>query len=269
LQAVVLNEEALSAAAAQAYRVEFNCVAVRMLEWVFRVGGLSELAVGRQTARAAAGVFAGHPNAMDPAATLRLASARVANVVEAAQRDVGSPLAIPDTKLSTELAAWPGDWNISAGSARSLRTEMAAVDNPVGKWWAVRVFDSNLMYLDTISVARTRTRATAALLALRLYELCAGELPSTLTELVSAGILVMPVVDPHSGQALGYSKLMRTVWSIGSERGPNGGPSCGLGSHDCVWSLPDAFGDRTLLPHRPRTPDDPAAAQAVFSSSAR
>jgi len=257
LRAVALNEQGLSAATAQTYRVEFNCVAVHMFEQLFKAGVAPEWFAGKgvESARAVKIVFAGHANALDPPETLRLASRRVAAILEAAQKDLGRTATDLDSKLHLELAAWPERWNISVRAAHKLRSEMAAVDNPVGKWFVLQtVSGSSSTYLDVVSLFRAKARATSTLLALRLYELRTGELPVTLTDLVSAGILTTLPVDPYSGGPLSYSKLAREVWSVGSERGPNGGAACGPSGYDCVWSLPDTFGDHTTLQRPPRAP---------------
>jgi hypothetical protein len=276
LESVVLNEHNLSAVTAQAWQVEFNCVAVRVAEQVFNdgvglPGGIPEwfFGTGSESARAGRIVFAGHPNALDPRETLQLASERVAAMVEAAQKDVGRPVTDLDAKLRVELAAWPDRWNISVRAARKVRAEMAAVDNPVGKWWALQEVSPWWTYLDNVSLFRAIARGTSTLLALRLYELRTGELPATLTDLVSEGILATPPVDPYSGRPLGYHKIARAVWSVGPEEGPNGGAGCGLGGQRCRWSLPDAFGDRTTLPSPPCVPADAAAAPGKPSGGCR
>lgn len=267
LRAVALNEQGLGAAAAQAYRVEFNCFAVRMSEQVFSVGvggrgGALEWFFGKgsESMRVAKFVFADHPKALDPPETLRLASACVAAIVMAAPRDVGRPVNDRDAGLRVELAAWPERWNISVRAARKVRAALAAVDNPIGKRWVLEVVPgASSVYLDNVSLSRAIARGTSTLLALRLYELRSGELPATLSELVSEGVLSTLPVDPYSGAPLGYQKFARAVWSAGPEKGPNGGAGCARSGQHCLWSLPDAFDDRTTLPRSGRSESDTAA----------
>jgi hypothetical protein len=231
-----------------------------MLEQLFKTGvGLPGWAIGRdpKSARAVRIVFADHRNALDPAATLRLASKRTAAILDATKSDTALAPPELDAELSADLLAWPDRWTISARAARRLHAEIAAVENPVGKWWVRQLVPrSHWVYLDTVSLCRARARATSALLALRLYELRAGELPATLADLISAGILATVPIDPYSGGPLGYWKLARAVWSAGPEDGPNGGSACGSDGRNCVWSLPDAFGDRVTLPRTPRSSGD-------------
>lgn len=66
-------------------------------------------------------------------------------------------------------------------------------------------------------------RATAVAIALRLYWDDYGQLPATLDDLVTGGLLEAVPLDPFDGAPLRYDRARAVVWSIGADGRDDGG----------------------------------------------
>ncbi len=91
---------------------------------------------------------------------------------------------------------------------------------------------------------RAHRAAGTALIALRRYEQRTGRLPDDWAQVVAAGLLGAPPIDPLDGLALRLDAAKRRLWSVGRNGIDDGGSSLQWGRRgrveaDLVWPLRD------------------------------
>jgi hypothetical protein len=208
--------------------------------------------IGSRVERGIVAILDGHPNPLDKADTLRVGGQVLARYLEA----LGKPW--NDAKKSTEdLLVGTNPWldellpfrelfesplELSEEEISQAREALAATENPVGRALLHSLF---VCVSDWVLVAFPYRHAaclesTRAIVALRLYELRTGRLPTTLRTLVRSGILREVPPDPFTGKPLSYSAEHRLVWSVGKSGKDDGGwKETDIPEHsdDLVWRV--------------------------------
>ena len=95
--------------------------------------------------------------------------------------------------------------------------------NPLGKIFVILFTDSGSdRMLDIRPEVDLRATAVGVLAALHAHQRKAGMLPDGLADLVPDYLPAVPV-DPFSGEAFGYDRERRVIYSVGRNRVDDGG----------------------------------------------
>lgn len=172
-------------------------------------------------------ILKGHPHPLDRRAALRFALPMLEGALANARRkwsevrDVQPPVTgLPKAMFSEDSDDKPSTLEIEEARAR-----LSTIDNPLGKYYAVSMFEnlagrSFLGAAYRMEASRDETRLA---LAAALYQKRTGRFPKRLSDLTRAdGVWPLPI-DPFSGTAFGYDPVKREIWSLGPEGKPGAG----------------------------------------------
>jgi hypothetical protein len=197
-----------------------------------------------------ASLLEAHPKPFDRAATLRLGSERLAELIRSLTDPWDPRESELDSAEANGLGGWPRDlmpWglfylrdelDLPDPRIPRGREALRAVDNPLGKLLVYSVFHPvEVVNREHLFRWLAMRRGTAAVLGLMSYEARRGALPASLEELVSQRILPSVPMDPFTGAVLGYSRTRRLVWSAGP--GLVREPPEPSGRSDYLWEVPE------------------------------
>ncbi len=192
---------------------------------------------------------------LDPSATLQTASRQLAAIIENVKR----PWKDCNWEINRELMRRRKEWTEQCKTAERIFREVSeagrelsademkklaeVLQNAVGKAiFAVGPYVGPSPVV-TCCGFRANREGTRAVVALRLYEIRHGDLPATLAELVTDGILKAVPRDVFSDGGLLYSRERRVVWSVGDDGKDDGGDPgdadrSPAGRKDMVWRVP-------------------------------
>jgi hypothetical protein len=129
---------------------------------------------------------------------------------------------------------------LSRPAAQKARIAYSNIENPIG-----RILDTSVLSFVTsdlkICQVQTERETTQTCLALIIFERLKGQLPASLSDLVTEKILTSVPVDPFNGEPLHYSREKRKVWSVSNNGVDDHGESGSTRWYqaDAVWQIPE------------------------------
>jgi hypothetical protein len=179
----------------------------------------------------------GHPNPLDKARTIRLASEVFATFIDDANQPYVNRVQNYFASLQNELRDWPSEVaadvafvhlhdntmqrrSLSQRQLKRAQAKLRGVDNVLGKLMIVH--SSSLLGAATNEMHEARLESARLRIALRLFEKQRGALPAQLDELVTDGLLPAVPLDPYGGGPFQFSPERRTIWCVG-QHGNNDG----------------------------------------------
>lgn len=201
----------------------------------------------QQADEVAHSILDGHENPFDRKATVLAAQELYAEVIENTQRP-WSEQSMIGSLIGDLVQDWPrsrlmgasGDSPEAKEELKRVKPTLLKSKNPYGRlalWYFVPVSQQSVLIPFR---NRADLEATRISLLVRLYEIEAGRLPSTLDELRAKGMIDTIPMDPFSDKPFGYDSARRKLWSVGQNGLNDGGkesPSLAASALDYVYAL--------------------------------